>query len=50
MGCASPLLLFYRLEWSIEEIARHLAIQPGAVKTRLCRARQTLHRILTRKP
>lgn len=34
------LLLFYYQEWSIADIAHHYRIRPGAVRTRLARARQ----------
>jgi len=42
-----PILLHYQLDWPVAEIARHLGIDQGAVKTRLHRARQRLHTLLT---
>ena len=45
-----PILLHYQLDWPIEAIARHLKLQPGAVKTRLHRARRALQTLLQRQP
>ncbi len=41
-----PILLHYQLDWPVEAIARHLDLEPGAVKTRLHRARRTLQELL----
>jgi RNA polymerase sigma-70 factor (ECF subfamily) len=45
-----PILLHYQLDWPVAEIAAHLHLEPGAVKTRLHRARRALQQILNAEP
>lgn len=39
------LLLFYYQEWSVAQLARHYSMRPGAVRSRLTRARQRFREI-----
>lgn len=42
-----PIVLHYQLDWPVADIARHLGIREGAVRTRLHRARKLLQERLT---
>lgn len=45
-----PILLHYQLDWPVAEIAAHLNTEPGAIKTRLHRARRLLRATLNPEP
>jgi RNA polymerase sigma-70 factor (ECF subfamily) len=45
-GLREPIVLHYQMDWSVDDISRHLKITQGAVKVRLFRAREELRRIV----
>ncbi|HZW07428.1 MAG TPA: sigma-70 family RNA polymerase sigma factor [Phycisphaerales bacterium] len=55
LGCLSPdqreaVVLFYQLEWSVEQIGEHLEVPVGTVKSHLHRARARLRAALESQP
>jgi len=45
-GLREPIVLHYQMDWPLAEIAQHLGVQEGAVKTRLHRARRQLREMI----
>lgn len=55
LGCLSEdqreaVVLFYQLEWSVEQIGDHLELPVGTVKSHLHRARARLRAVLEKQP